>query len=288
MKRKIIVAILAVTVIVSTLAAPLAQVFAAENDKDITGTWTGSSMGIPMEMTVNDDGTYQISVDGGNKETGSWVLKDKDFIMDMDSDYELNMKYNGDSIFVDSSDIDIGFCKTPANVKTDEQKTDVSESDFNGVWKVDTVEFEKLAAEPDAFGITDMFADIKNGYVNLYITGTNISDPVKLNDIQAELNSKTGTITFDIPKDEATNEVTSLDNKCTFSIMDSGILKMDLMIDGQEMIFNMKKSSKDELRTAKNKITDTDSTAGNTEENGSPTIESVADYISDTSEEKTN
>ena len=51
MKRKIIVAILAVTVIVSTLAAPLAQVFAAENDKDITGTWTGSSMGIPMEMT---------------------------------------------------------------------------------------------------------------------------------------------------------------------------------------------------------------------------------------------
>lgn len=288
MKRKIIVAILAVTVIVSTLAAPLAQVFAAENDKDITGTWTGSSMGIPMEMTVNDDGTYQISVDGGNKETGSWVLKDKDFIMDMDSDYELNMKYNGDSIFVDSSDIDIGFCKTPANVKTDEQKTDVSESDFNGVWKVDTVEFEKLAAGPDAFGITDMFADIKNGYVNLYITGTNISDPVKLNDIQAELNSKTGTITFDIPKDEATNEVTSLDNKCTFSIMDSGILKMDLMIDGKEMIFNMKKSSKDELRTAKNKITDTDSTAGNTEENGSPTIESVADYISDTSEEKTN
>lgn len=211
MKRKIIVAILAVTVIVSTLAAPLAQVFAAENDKDITGTWTGSSMGIPMEMTVNDDGTYQISVDGGNKETGSWVLKDKDFIMDMDSDYELNMKYNGDSIFVDSSDIDIGFCKTPANVKTDEQKTDVSESDFNGVWKVDTVEFEKLAAGPDAFGITDMFADIKNGYVNLYITGTNISDPVKLNDIQAELNSKTGTITFDIPKDEATNEVKEIE-----------------------------------------------------------------------------
>ena len=288
MKRKIIVAILAVTVIVSTLAAPLAQVFAAENDKDITGTWTGSSMGIPMEMTVNDDGTYQISVDGGNKETGSWGLKDKDFIMDMDSDYELNMKYNGDSIFVDSSDIDIGFCKTPANVKTDEQKTDMSESDFNGVWKVDTVEFEKLTAGPDAFGITDMFADIKNGYVNLYITGTNISDPVKLNDIQAELNSKTGTITFDIPKDEATNEVTSLDNKCTFSIMDSGILKMDLMIDGQEMIFNMKKSSKDELRTAKNKITDTDSTAGNTEENGSPTIQSIADYINDTEESENN
>lgn len=288
MKRKIIVAILAVTVIVSTLAAPLAQVFAAENDKDITGTWTGSSMGIPMEMTVNNDGTYQISVDGGNKETGSWVLKDKDFIMDMDSDYELNMKYNGDSIFVDSSDIDIGFCKTPADVKTDEQKIDVSESDFNGVWKVDTVEFEKLAAGPDAFGITNMFADIKNGYVNLYITGTNISDPVKLNDIQAELNSKTGTITFDIPKDEATNEVTSLDNKCTFSIMDSGKLKMDLMIDGQEMIFNMKKSSKDELRTAKNKITDTDSTAGNTEENGSPTIQSIADYINDTEESENN
>lgn len=288
MKRKIIVAILAVTVIVSTLAAPLAQVFAAENDKDITGTWTGSSMGIPIEMTVNDDGTYQISVDGENKETGSWVLKDKDFIMDMDSDYELNMKYNGDSIFVDSSDIDIGFCKTPADVKTDEQKIDVSESDFNGVWKVDTVEFEKLAAGPDAFGITNMFADIKNGYVNLYITGTNISDPVKLNDIQAELNSKTGTITFDIPKDEATNEVTSLDNKCTFSIMDSGKLKMDLMIDGQEMIFNMKKSSKDELRTAKNKITDTDSTAGNTEENGSPTIQSIADYINDTEESENN
>lgn len=288
MKRKIIVAILAVTVIVSTLAAPLAQVFAAENDKDITGTWTGSSMGIPIEMTVNNDGTYQISVDGGNKETGSWVLKDKDFIMDMDSDYELNMKYNGDSIFVDSSDIDIGFCKTPADVKTDEQKIDVSESDFNGVWKVDTVEFEKLAAGPDAFGITDMFADIKNGYVNLYITGTNISDPVKLNDIQAELNSKTGTITFDIPKDEATNEVTSLDNKCTFSIMDSGKLKMDLMIDGQEMIFNMKKSSKDELRTAKNKTTDTDSTAGNTEENGSPTIQSIADYINDTEESENN
>lgn len=288
MKRKIIVAILAVTVIVSTLAAPLAQVFAAENDKDITGTWTGSSMGIPMKMTVNNDGTYQISVDGGNKETGSWVLKDKDFIMDMDSDYELNMKYNGDSIFVDSSDIDIGFCKTPADVKTDEQKTDVSESDFNGVWKVDTVEFEKLAAGPDAFGITDMFADIKNGYVNLYITGTNISDPVKLNDIQAELNSKTGTITFDIPKDEATNEVTSLDNKCTFSIMDSGKLKMDLMIDGQEMIFDMKESSKDELRTAKNKTANADDTADVTKEDGSPTIESVADYISDASEEETN
>ena len=63
---------------------------------------------------------------------------------------------------------------------------------------------------------------------------------------------------------------------------------MDLMIDGQEMIFNMKKSSKDELRTAKNKITDTDKTADSAENDGSPTIESVADYISDTSEEKTN
>ena len=59
-------AILAIAMIAGTLAAPLAQVFAAGTEKDVTGTWYGSSMGIPITMDVMENGTYKVSVDDGN------------------------------------------------------------------------------------------------------------------------------------------------------------------------------------------------------------------------------
>ena len=55
-------AILAVAMIAGTLVAPLAQVFAAGTEKDVTGTWYGSSVGTPITMDVMENGTYKVSV----------------------------------------------------------------------------------------------------------------------------------------------------------------------------------------------------------------------------------
>ena len=100
MKRKILVAILAIAMIAGTLAAPLAQVFAAGTEKNVTGTWYGSSIGIPIIMDVMENGTYKVSVDDGNEEEGVWTVENDEFVMDKDTDYEMSLQFDGDSIFL--------------------------------------------------------------------------------------------------------------------------------------------------------------------------------------------
>ena len=143
MKRKIIVAILAVAMIAGTLAAPLAQVFASGTEKNVTGTWYGSSMGIPITMDVMENGTYKVSVDDGNEEEGVWTVENDEFVMDKDTDYQMSLQFDGDSIFLDDEDgIDFEFEREPAEKETEEVKKDVKESAFVGVWKADNVDFE--------------------------------------------------------------------------------------------------------------------------------------------------
>ena len=147
MKRKIIVAILAVAMIAGTLAAPLAQVFASGTEKNMTGTWYGSSMGIPITMDVMENGTYKVSVDDGNEEEGVWTVENDEFVMDKDTDYEMSLQFDGDSIFLDDEDgIDFEFEREPAEKETEEVKKDVKESAFVGVWKADNVDFEGVSS----------------------------------------------------------------------------------------------------------------------------------------------
>ena len=123
MKRKILVAILAIAMIAGTLAAPLAQVFAAGTEKNVTGTWYGSSMGIPITMDVMENGTYKVSVDDGNEEEGVWTVENDEFVMDKDTDYEMSLQFDGNSIFLDDEDgINFEFEREPAEKETEEVK----------------------------------------------------------------------------------------------------------------------------------------------------------------------
>lgn len=132
-----------------TLAAPLAQVFAAGTEKNVTGTWYGSSMGIPITMDVMENGTYKVSVDDGNEEEGVWTVENDKFVMDKDTDYEMSLQFDGDSIFLDDEDgIDFEFEREPAEKETEEVKKDVKESAFIGVWKADNVDFEGISSTP--------------------------------------------------------------------------------------------------------------------------------------------
>ena len=256
MKRKILVAILAVAMIAGTLAAPLAQVFAAGTEKNVTGTWYGSSMGIPITMDVMENGTYKVSVDDGNEEEGAWTVENDEFVMDKDTDYEMSLQFDGNSIFLDDEDeIDFEFEREPAEKETEEVKKEVKESDFIGVWKADNVDFEGVSSTPDTLGVSNVFVEIQKGKANFYITGSNFSTPINLVDMKTTFED--GVLCIDIEEDDASEETkviktsTKTENKCEFYFTDSGVLKMRLCIDGSVMKFDMKKSTKKELTKAK-------------------------------------
>lgn len=257
MKRKILVAILAVAMIAGTLAAPLAQVFAAGTEKDVTGTWYGSSMGIPITMDVLENGTYKVIVDDGNEEDGVWTVENGEFVMDKDTDYEMSLQFDDDSLFLDDEDgIDFKFEREPAEKETEEVKKDVKESAFVGVWKADNVDFEGVSSAPDMLGVSNVFAEIKKGKADFYITGSNFSTPINLVDMKTTFED--GVLCVDIEEDDASAEAeviktsTKIENKCEFYFTDSGVLKMRLCIDGSVMEFDMGKSNKKELAKAKN------------------------------------
>lgn len=283
MKRKIIVAILAVAMIAGTLAAPLAQVFAAGTEKHVTGTWYGSSMGIPITMDVMENGTYKVSVDDGNEEEGVWTVENDEFVMDKDTDYEMSLQFDGNSIFLDDEDgIDFEFEREPAEKETEEVKKDVKESDFIGAWKADNVDFEGVSSTPDTLGVSNVFAEIKKSKADFYITGNNFSTPINLIDMKTTFED--GVLRVDIEEDDASEEAvkisTKTENKCEFYFTDSGVLKMRLCIDGSVMKFNMEKSNQKELAKAKSGNGTIEVKADEKEtKTGKTTTETVDEYI---------
>lgn len=283
MKRKIIVAILAVAMIAGTLAAPLAQVFASGTEKHVTGTWYGSSMGIPITMDVVENGTYKVSVDDGNEEEGVWTVENDEFVMDKDTDYEMRLQFDGNSIFLDDEDgIDFEFEREPAEKETEEVKKDVKESDFIGAWKADNVDFEGISSTPDTLGVSNVFVEIQKGKADFYITGNNFSTPINLIDMKTTFED--GVLRVDIEEDDASEEAvkisTKTENKCEFYFTDSGVLKMRLCIDGSVMEFNMEKSTQKELAKAKSGNGTIEVKADEKEtKTGKTTTETVEEYI---------
>lgn len=285
MKRKIIVAILAVAMIAGTLAAPLAQVFAAGTEKNVTGTWYGSSMGIPITMDVMENGTYKVSVDDGNEEEGVWTVENDKFVMDKDTDYEMSLQFDGDSIFLDDEDgIDFEFEREPAEKETEEVKKDVKESAFIGVWKADNVDFEGISSTPDTLGVSNVFVEIQKGKADFYITGSNFSTPVNL--VNMKTTFEDGVLCVDIEEDDASEEAeviktsTKTENKCEFYFTDSEALKMRLYIDGSVMEFEMEKSNQKELAKAKSGTGTVEVKADEKEsKTGKTTTETMEEYI---------
>lgn len=283
MKRKIIVAILAVAMIAGTLAAPLAQVFAAGTEKHVTGTWYGSSMGIPITMDVMENGTYKVSVDDGNEEEGVWTVENDEFVMDKDTDYEMSLQFDGNSIFLDDEDgIDFEFEREPAEKETEEVKKDVKESDFIGAWKADNVDFEGVSSTPDTLGVSNVFAEIKKSKADFYITGNNFSTPINLIDMKTTFED--GILRVDIEEDDASEEAvkisTKTENKCEFYFTGSRVLKMCLYIDGSVMKFEMEKSNQKELAKAKSGNGTIEVKADEKEtKTGKTTTETVDEYI---------
>jgi len=283
LKRKIIVAILAVAMIAGTLAAPLAQVFAAGTEKHVTGTWYGSSMGIPITMDVMENGTYKVSVDDGNEEEGVWTVENDEFVMDKDTDYEMSLQFDGNSIFLDDEDgIDFEFEREPAEKETEEVKKDVKESDFIGAWKADNVDFEGVSSTPDTLGVSNVFAEIKKSKADFYITGNNFSTPINLIDMKTTFED--GVLRVDIEEDDASEEAvkisTKTENKCEFYFTGSRVLKMCLYIDGSVMKFEMEKSNQKELAKAKSGNGTIEVKADEKEtKTGKTTTETVDEYI---------
>lgn len=205
--------------------------------------------------------------------------------MDKDTDYEMSLQFDGDSIFLDDEDgIDFEFERKPAEKETEEVKKDVKESAFIGVWKADNVDFEGVSSTPDTLGVSNVFAEIKKSKADFYITGNNFSTPINLIDMKTTFED--GVLRVDIEEDDASEEAeviktsTKTDNKCEFYFTDSGVLKMRLCIDGSVMEFNMEKSNQKELAKAKSGNGTIEVKADEKEtKTGKTTTETVEEYI---------
>lgn len=207
------------------------------------------------------------------------------FVMDKDTDYEMSLQFDGDSIFLDDEDgIDFEFEREPAEKETEEVKKDVKESAFIGVWKADNVDFEGISSTPDTLGVSNVFVEIQKGKADFYITGSNFSTPVNL--VNMKTTFEDGVLCVDIEEDDASEEAeviktsTKTENKCEFYFTDSEALKMRLYIDGSVMEFEMEKSNQKELAKAKSGTGTVEVKADEKEsKTGKTTTETMEEYI---------
>ena len=255
-------------------------------------------------MDVLENGTYKVSVDDGNEEEGAWTVENDEFVMDKDTDYEMSLQFDGNSIFLDEEDgINFEFEREPAEKETEEVKEDVKESDFFGVWKANTVNFESISSNPEILGAANVFAEIKKGKASLYITDSNISSPINLVDMKTEFEKESaGVLLIDITEDDATDNTSinvstigeetadnTLDdtavpnNKCEFYFTESGQLKMRLTVDGSIILFDMEKSNQKKLTKAKSGTGTVEVKTDEKEtKTGKTTTETVEEYIGET------
>ena len=257
--QKWVMAIVAASMVASMVAgvvAPAVQARAESQTPSQTetpkkkstpvGTWYGRVFGMSVILDLKDGGEYSIDFEGRNEETGKWIMDGDNVITDKGNDSETTYTFNGDSLITKVNGAKMKLTRNKADSSSSKSdkapNKNAEENDFNGVWKANSVTIGKLSAEPSTFGITDAFLNIKDKKIDIYLDGTVLNKPVQADAMDGSL--KDGTLTCTIKND---NKTFTLD---IVSFNDSAIL-CTLKADDYEMQLNMEKSTKKELKKAK-------------------------------------
>lgn len=256
--QKWVMAIVAASMVTSMIAGVVAPAVSASAESQTSaqtetpkkkstpvGTWYGKIFGMSVVLDLKDGGTYCIDFEGRNKETGTWIMDGDNVITDKGDASETTYTFNGDSLITKVKGTKMKLTKDEGESSSESDKTpnkNADESDFNGIWKADSVSIGKISAEPSAFGITNAFLSIKNGKVSICLDSTALNKPIQSDAFDSTF--KSGVMTCTIKNEDVSFTL----NMMVFN--DDAII-CTLKTGNYEMQLSMKKSTEKELKKVK-------------------------------------
>ena len=143
----------------------------------LSGDWYGDMFGIAMTLTLNEDGTYHMTMPVTGEETeGTWKLQGDKVIMDDTEDSAMN--YDGKTLSMTEDDVTLTFSRTPVKTFTPaEPKTDAALEEYAGDWESGFVKFQDMTLDGAALGL-DLTAHIEGADATISSESMDIPETV--------------------------------------------------------------------------------------------------------------
>ena len=181
---------------------------------DVTGDWYGNLGGVPMKITLSEDGTCAVSIPGYEPETGIWEEQDGTIFLNGSETPEYRLI--GNNLFVYG--LREFFCREPQDAYSPAALTaEIPTEAWRGYW---------VCAYMDVDG-TAYPASLLNDKTDLYVEGTSaiLGGPV-LCDIQVKMESVDGALVC------AAEGIT-----VTLRMQQDGFLRMTLTVDEEALVW---------------------------------------------------
>lgn len=308
--KKGIIGVLAMTIATANLAGSVSYVVSAEEETEVTqdnsadsdvnyaGTWYADILGMTMTLEIKTDGTYTVSANG-QEESGVWTTHDGYLVLDENADSELTMEYIADEDILSGyeSGIHLKFYRTQDKINEQmagyEVNTDVTESDFDGVWTASEIAYslaEGYTIPAEFAEISDTYLIVKDGKLSFYLCESgentaNVNDlaytfedgTLKVNvthitpdgedysDLMSELDTEAETnVDESIDAAETSAETESeIDNSVWLIVSktQNGMVKFDIQTSDYTPTFYMTESSMENYNASVEKIAEAEAEA---------------------------
>ena len=195
---------------------------------DVTGEWYGSLFGMVMTMTLNEDGTYTIEMDGEEPDDGAWKLDGEELILDEDSDDGLVFAYDGESLYAEAEGIEFLFTREPVEVfEAAPARTDAALEEFAGDWSCTLVSMMGMQMPPEMAEV-EMALSIEGETATMTLGLFGEPETVELPVTFAD-----GALTLTIPADYEGGE----DSVFTIQLLEDGTMSAASMMFEEEIVF---------------------------------------------------
>ena len=195
---------------------------------DVTGEWYGSLFGMVMTLTLNEDGTYTIEMDGEEPDDGVWKLDGEELILDEDSDDGLVFAYDGESLYAEAEGIEFLFTREPVEVfEAAPARTDAALEEFAGDWSCTLVSMMGMQMPPEMAEI-EMSLSIEGETATMTLGLFGEPETVELPVTFAD-----GALTLTIPADYEGGE----DSVFTIQLLEDGTMSAASMMFEEEIVF---------------------------------------------------
>lgn len=197
---------------------------------DVTGEWYGSLFGITMTMTLNEDGTYTMEMDGEDPNEGTWRLDGESLIMDEGGDDEAVFAYDGESLYMDMEGIEFLFTREPVEAFVPAAaRTDAALEEFAGDWSCTLVSMMGMQMPPEMAEV-EMALSIEGETVVMTLGLFGEPETVELPAVFAD-----GALTLTIPADYEGGE----DSVFTVQLLEDGTMSVTSLLFEEEVVFYM-------------------------------------------------
>lgn len=222
-----------------TAAFSMAVTCNAMAAEDVTGIWYGNMYGMPLELTLDESGTYSMTMDGEEGDTGNWELDGETFYMDKGTDDELSLAYDGETLSIEEDGMELMFSRDPeaaAGFVPAEARTDSELEEFAGHWTATQISVLGMTAPLEMFEVENLDLDITDNKVKFILAGGDTFGELEVADLEGELAD--GVFSFVIE----TGDEDSEDSETwawSAQLLEDGMMSLSTEMEDEPLIFYM-------------------------------------------------